>query len=163
MSKDKKLGRLHALIHKYDINANFHLKINNNLIEYLNTRIHISVDNQTLRKMKLSILGGKKIKIPKNENFAEIKKLVLDLGINIDKYIEISKYERKKRPPLKENTAKETRDNKGVYVGGGGSNCNKIRYPKKTRSKRVWKIFYEMFPHLALIDNFNGKTSKRMK
>lgn len=58
---------------------------------------------------------------------------------------------------------KETRDNKGIKVGSGGSNRNKIRYPSKKRSRRVWKMFYEMFPHRALMDGWDGKTSKRMK
>jgi hypothetical protein len=56
-------------------------------------------------------------------------------------------------------------DNKGYIVGGGGcrTNANKIRYPKKNRSKRVWRIFYAMFPHLAKKDGYDGETSKRMK
>lgn len=58
---------------------------------------------------------------------------------------------------------KEGRDNKGVYVGGGGSHGNKIRYPKKNRSKRVWKIFYTMFPWAAEKDGWDGNVSNRMK
>jgi hypothetical protein len=58
---------------------------------------------------------------------------------------------------------KETRDNKGIYVGSGGSNHNQIRYPKKNRSKRVWATFYKMFPREAIQDNWNGETSNRMK
>lgn len=58
---------------------------------------------------------------------------------------------------------KESRDNKGVYVGSGGSNKNKVRYPSKKRSLRVWKKFYTLFPYHAKIDGWNGKTSKRMK
>lgn len=58
---------------------------------------------------------------------------------------------------------KETRDNKGVYVGSGGSNRHKVRYPKKNRSKRVWATFYKMFPYYAERDNWNGETSDRMK
>ncbi len=65
---------------------------------------------------------------------------------------------------LRLNTIKETRDNKGVYIGGfGGSNRNKVRYPKKNRSKRTWKIFYKMFPNNAERDEFDGQTSKKMK
>ena len=56
-----------------------------------------------------------------------------------------------------------TKDNQGVYVGGGGSNRNKIRYPKKNRSLRVWKKFYEMFPDQAELDGWDGKTSNKMK
>jgi hypothetical protein len=69
----------------------------------------------------------------------------------------------KNRNILRLKPQKEGRDNKGVYVGSGGSNRNKIRYPSKKRSLRVWKKFYEMFPWAAEADGFNGKTSKRMK
>jgi hypothetical protein len=58
---------------------------------------------------------------------------------------------------------KEGRDNKGVYVGGGGSNRNKVRYPSKKRSKRTWKIFYQMFPKIAEKDGWDGNTSKKMR
>lgn len=54
-------------------------------------------------------------------------------------------------------------DNKQVHVGNGGSNKNKIRYPKKARSRATWKRFYELFPHVAIKDNWDGKTSDRMK
>lgn len=72
----------------------------------------------------------------------------------------------------------ETRDNKGqfvelttVYAGprrypnGNIEMCrfNKIRYPKKARSKRTWKKFYEMFPAQAVIDGWDGNTSDRMR
>lgn len=39
------------------------------------------------------------------------------------------------------------RDNKTVRIGSGGSNRNKIRYPKKCR-KTAWKRFYKLFPNL---------------
>ncbi len=58
---------------------------------------------------------------------------------------------------------KEGRDNKGVYVGGGGSNKNMIRYPSTKRSSRVWKIFYSMFPWAAKRDEWDGKESIRFK
>ena len=67
------------------------------------------------------------------------------------------------RIDYKKNNAKETRDNKGVYVGNGGSNCNKIRYPKKARSKRTWGIFYKMFPLAAERDGWDGKKSSKTK
>ena len=56
------------------------------------------------------------------------------------------------------------RDNKGVRIGMGfGGNRNMTRYPKKNRSLKVWKKFYEMFPREAELDNWNGKTSSKMK
>lgn len=68
-----------------------------------------------------------------------------------------SKAEYSKKPQ------KEGRDNKGVYVGSGGSNCNMIRYPSKKRSIKTWKKFYNLFPWAAIQDGFNGKTSSKMK
>ena len=72
-------------------------------------------------------------------------------------YARISRKNVYKLAPLKEG-----RDNKGVYVGNGGSNRNKVRYPSKKRSKKTWKIFYQMFPKLAEQDGWDGNTSKRM-
>ena len=62
----------------------------------------------------------------------------------------------------KQKPQKEGRDNKGVYVGNGGSNRNKVRYPSKKRSKRTWKTFYKMFPDLAIKDGWDGKKSNKM-
>jgi hypothetical protein len=56
------------------------------------------------------------------------------------------------------------RDNKGTYNEGSGyGNRNKIRYPKKNRSRRTWRNFYKLFPWLAEKDGWDGKTSKRMR
>lgn len=72
-----------------------------------------------------------------------------------------------KRISFSENKNLQTpitfRDNKGVYIGSGGSGSNKIRYPRKTRSLQTWKKFYEMFPSKAKLDNWDGKTSDKMK
>jgi len=64
---------------------------------------------------------------------------------------------------MKATPQKEGRDNKGVKVSGGGtnSNRNKIRYPKKNRSKKVWAIFYKMFPWAAKRDNWDGESSDK--
>lgn len=64
---------------------------------------------------------------------------------------------------MKKRPTPEGRDNKGVYVGRGGSDGNKIRYPSKKRSKKTWKKFYEMFPWAAERDGWDGETSKRFK
>jgi hypothetical protein len=58
------------------------------------------------------------------------------------------------------------RDNKkGLNLGGGFTDeySATARYPKKTRSLKVWRNFYALFPRLAEKDNFNGKTSNKMK
>ena len=56
-----------------------------------------------------------------------------------------------------------------VYVyhwGGepcGGTNYPTVRYPSKKRSLSTWKKFYKLFPRYAERDEWDGKTSKRMK
>jgi hypothetical protein len=56
------------------------------------------------------------------------------------------------------------KDNNGAYIGNRLSfNKNKIRYPSKKRSRQVWKRFYELFPYQAILDGWDGKTSKRFK
>jgi hypothetical protein len=62
----------------------------------------------------------------------------------------------------------ETRDNKKTHNFRGSNsskyskNACKHRYPSKNRSRRTWKNFYALFPHLAKRDNWNGITSDRM-
>lgn len=61
-----------------------------------------------------------------------------------------------------QNTQAVKRDNKGVYIGTGySSNPTKVRYPSKKRSLQTWKKFYEMFPHQAELDGWDGKKSSR--
>ena len=56
------------------------------------------------------------------------------------------------------------RDNKCIRnVGSLHSNKNTVRYPRKARPLHVWKKFYELFPAYAERDNWNGKTSDKMK
>ena len=61
------------------------------------------------------------------------------------------------------NGGKETRDNKGQFTKSEYCPSIYVRYPKKNRSKSTWKKFYEMFPGQAKFDNWDGKTSDRMK
>lgn len=42
---------------------------------------------------------------------------------------------------------RERKDNKDFYNGTGGSNRNKVRFPRKVR-KTAWKRFYKLFPEL---------------
>jgi len=65
------------------------------------------------------------------------------------------------RDAMKGSPQKEGRDNKGVYVGSGGGGSNRVRYPKLNRSKKVWKMFYKMFPYYAERDNWDGEKSDR--
>ena len=101
------------------------------------------------------------------QNFVNIFELANTLGLSDDELLQRwrqSMGERKEQiEDFKKKPTPEGRDNKGVYVGGGGYNKNMVRYPSKKRSKRVWKIFYEMFPYYAKRDGWDGETSNRMK
>lgn len=94
----------------------------------------------------------------------------LKLGIELDyteEEIHVLQHEqfliRYKKREQERPMPKETRDNKDVHVGGGGSNNCKVRYPSKKRSRRTWSNFYKLFPGHAERDNWNGKISDRMK
>lgn len=50
----------------------------------------------------------------------------------------------------------ENRDNKDVRnisSGSSGYRGNTIRFPKKNKSKKVWRKFYKLFPHLPVDKN----------
>ena len=102
-----------------------------------------------------------------HQNFVRIFELANILGLSddelLDKWRQIMGERKQEIADYKLKPIPEGRDNKGVYVGSGGSNKNKVRYPSKKRSKRTWKIFYQMFPRLAERDGWNGQTSKKMK
>ena len=152
MNRDK-LRRLKHLMHKHDP---FHY--------------------QNREKIEISLAESKALKYGKRSVTAlteilEIHKLIEELkitdssfGVNnlwLDMHFVKTNSERIRqlKPP------RESRDNKGVYVGSGYSkyNANKVRYPSKKRSLRVWKTFYKMFPRLAEKDKWDGKTSIKMK
>lgn len=147
MNEKRKLRRLNHLVHKYDMMLDIYFrsykkdKPNYNLIAYFDERIESYSD------------FGDSHSVEWFKAFSEIKELVLDLSLTKEQYFELTAAERKKvndaQDLLRVNNLKETRDNKGVYVGSGWSNKNNIRYPKKARSKRTWRIFYKMFPHAA--------------
>lgn len=102
-----------------------------------------------------------------SEHFMNVFKLSEELGINDDDlktmWLKTIEEHDKQRKLYTIKPQKEGRDNKGVYVGSGGGNKNMIRYPSKKRSKRTWKTFYTMFPHLAERDGWDGNSSKKMK
>lgn len=158
-ASEKKLGKLRSLVHKHDSYYIGNFKDENYL-----TR---------LDKMIKSYAGhNTKFTVERHKAFVEIKKLVLDLELTEYEYHRISAEERLKMynaitPSRSHNNAKETRDNKGVYVGSGNGEHQylicKIRYPRKARSKRVWSIFYKMFPSMAEKDNWDGEKSNRTK
>ncbi len=98
----------------------------------------------------------------KVENLKEIHRL-----FNIASYSEEERniFFHKHRWVRREDTAdynakpiKEKKDNKDFYNGGGGSNKNKVRYPKKCR-KTAWKRFAKLFPNLVKVKK--GKIVKK--
>lgn len=100
-------------------------------------------------------------------NLKRIFEISKELGLSDEevrlKWAEITNERTEQKNSYKGKPIPEGRDNKGIYVGNGGSNGNKVRYPSKKRPKRTWKIFYQMFPRLAERDGWDGQTSKRMK
>lgn len=104
---------------------------------------------------------GSKSRSDRHEAYKLILELKLDLRSAYEMWCEQSWKRSKARQFQKLKPIKEGRDNKGVYVGNGGSNGNKVRYPSQKRSKRVWKIFYSMFPYYAQRDGWDGEKSSR--
>lgn len=109
-----------------------------------------------------------KILKKRSDNLKEIENLRVEFGMSVkelaDLWYKVEQQREKTKSEYRKKPTPEGRDNKGVYVGSGGyTNNNKVRYPSKKRSLRTWKIFYEMFPHYAKRDEWDGKTSKKMK
>ena len=99
--------------------------------------------------------------IGKSLSYSEVEVLQMVRNIVCHKYASRLRYSSK---TVYDTMPKpDGRDNKDTYVGGGGSNRNKIRYPSKKRSKSTWKKFYALFPYAAERDNWDGNTSDKMK
>jgi hypothetical protein len=147
---EKKLGKLRTIVHKHD--CWYTVK------ESMIVRLDKMIKSYSVHTTGF---GADRYKA-----YVEIKKLAVELELTDDEYYQICLEERTKinesvRVRTARNSAEETRDNKGVYVGSGNSHQNKVRYPRKARSKRVWNIFYKMFPSLAEKDGWNGETSAK--
>ena len=110
---------------------------------------------------KSKFYEGSKSRGDRREVYSLILELKLDLREAYEMWWEQHQKRSKSRQLQKPKPLKEGRDNKGVYVGSGGSNRNKVRYPSAKRSKRVWKIFYSMFPYYAEKDGWDGHKSSR--
>ncbi len=73
-------------------------------------------------------------------------------------HVKTIKGEYKKKP------VRVRQDNKRVKNYGNGSGyLRDIRYPSKKRSRATWRRFYTLFPYLGKRDNWDGKTSDKMK
>lgn len=159
MNNRKKLRQLKYLMSKYSLPFDV---------------LYVGEKFNTFKETKIKdgkeVIEGGTIKygrlVKQYEDYLNIFKYAEELGIGDDDlkkmWIEVMTHQREQSRLYSLKPQKEGRDNKGVYVGTGGSNRNKVRYPSKKRSKRTWKTFYTMFPRLAEQDGWDGKKSKKM-
>lgn len=147
MNKEKNIRRIKHLIHKHYIRP-------------------LDID-KTVRERVDEMLTWKFFpKITTKKDIEELKYLLDNTVISEKELMDLwldTFYKKNESNYSKQNKITH-RDNKGVKIGNGwGGNRNPIRYPSKKRSLRTWKIFYTMFPVLAEKDNWDGKTSIKMK
>ena len=134
-------------------------------------------DKEKLRRLKV-LMGNhyimvrffenwKKIDIESGNERSEIFKLASELNIPDNEllcmWVKLYDARRKLKDQQNIMPKRERKDNKHMCVGSNGGNKNKVRYPSKKRSRATWKRFYELFPRLAEEDNWDGKTSDKMK
>ena len=138
-------------------------------LERIQDRINDNVIHKDLKKEQEYFKEIKDIIIKNNITDSEIISFIKEMSNPRDEYNNVLREQRKRN--------KDTRDNKGQFVSNNIEQkpirdkdnniymCrfNSIRFPKKCRSKRTWKKFYEMFPRQAEIDGWDGKISKRIK
>jgi len=153
MKRERQLRRLKHLVYEVD---KFRIQYDSKtVIEHLDLQIKLSDGKSSLAFIRKN-----------HKEFCELKKLFLELGLTDIEYRKIALIERERyntsRDSLRLNNLKETRDNKGVYVGSGNRHGWAIRYPRKARSKKVWSIFYKMFPHRAEVDGWDGEKSVKV-
>lgn len=81
----------------------------------------------------------------------DIYRFLKQIGFSVDEIYSLWMINRtshcERRLNLKAMKHPPKQDNKDITIGSGGSNKNKIRYPKKCR-KTAWKRFYKLFPNL---------------
>jgi hypothetical protein len=109
----------------------------------------------------------KTIDIKSGNERSEIFKLASELNIPDNEllcmWVKLYDARRKLKDLQRVMPKRERKDNKHIHVGSNGGNKNKVRYPSKKRSRATWKRFYLLFPRLAEEDNWDGKTSDKMK
>ena len=115
--------------------------------------------------LSLPTLGDWKADTHGEENVAMLKEIhgLFDItGFSSEErqhFFKVYRWERRKdHVNYDAKPIKEKKDNKDFYNGGGGSNKNKVRYPKKCR-KTAWKRFAKLFPHLVKVKK--GKIVKK--
>ena len=134
-------------------------------IKFLVYKYNLTSSHAPVRERLDTLLGFKRLaSYMKREELLELKRLLDTTFVTQQEMIKMSADTYSKKSTMNRNFQKPIlqRDNKGVRIGGGGSNYFSVRYPSKKRSLRTWKIFYEMFPYEAEKDNWDGKTSDKM-
>lgn len=154
MNRKKQIRRIRTLLHDM-----YFAPFNLNIKDEINKRYKqfMSYKGYRLRYFEIE-----------QNNIAELKKLVEETNISeselLSIYLKQKHIKKETSKLLKHITPVVRRDNKGVYIGSGTSESfPTYRYPSKKRSLKTWKTFYEMFPTLAERDNWDGKTSNKMK
>jgi|AntRauMFilla1563_2_1112583.scaffolds.fasta_scaffold03798_5 hypothetical protein len=152
-AKRKNKRRFAFLLHKYQQSL------------YIDKDSTIQAEIEILNEYLKSYGWDKKLKERYSESI-EFFKLCIKFEFSVDIINLIiaqhKKLSQKNNEFLTQRPKLEGRDNKAVHVGSGGSHSNKIRYPKKNRSRKTWSNFYKLFPNQAIADGWDGKTSKKM-
>lgn len=155
MNKKKQIRRIKTILHTLNF-ASFTKSIK----EEINKRYeyHKSIN------FKIS-----KYFMMERDRIFELKELIDETNISDNElmilYLKQKEFKNESHKLLKHITTVVRRDNKGVYIGSGYTEgfYPTVRYPSKKRSLKTWKKFYEMFPRYAERDNWDGKTSNKMK
>ena len=153
MNRKKQIRRIKNLLHTMGFSS-----FTKSIKEEINIRYnqYIKYNSIIIRSVEI-----------RRDNIIELKKLIDEMNISDSElmsiYLKQNNIKNESNKLLKHITPVVRRDNKGIYIGGGGGNANKVRYPSKKRSLRTWKTFYKMFPLLAERDNWDGKTSNKMR
>lgn len=141
-------------------------KIDKNIrrIKYLLYKLKILYYNTTPIERINEIMAWENLPNSIRKDATELKLLLDNTNISQEKInkLNIETIKSKNDYNLNQNPIIR-RDNKGIYIGGSGYNKNKVRYPSKKRSLKTWRMFYNMFPYCAKMDNWNGKISDKMK
>jgi hypothetical protein len=166
-SNKRKLKRLKNLFHKhvfkieYNLNLHNKKKFDKKLIDLSHKKIKEEYENALNYSYPLKYINNLKEIM---EFFELLNELELDkeklfktfLDIRNRKSVTLFSGKYKRMP----NSI--SRDNKDSYnYGSLQGNKNKVRYPSKKRSLRVWRNFYNLFPYHAEKDGWDGKTSSR--
>lgn len=154
MSRKDKIRRLNTLLYNHPFRLHLKKDYKSNILEqYERHKTTEEFHQDWFKKQVVEIV--------------ELYKLSDELGFDneeLEYMWFIKTVERNKAKAVyKLKPQKEGRDNKDVLATGNhDGNWSSIRYPSKKRSLSTWRKFYNLFPRVAELDGWDGKTSKRM-